>query len=74
MIEKKYRTSLNCANCIRRVTPLVSEVEGIASWEVDTMVAEKTLTLRADDETAAAAFVEAVEDAGFDIEEVATDA
>lgn len=74
MVEKKYRTTLNCANCIRRVTFFVSEVEGIASWEVDTTVKEKTLTLRADDEAAAAAFVEAVEEAGFDIEEIATDA
>ncbi len=67
---KKYKTSLNCANCIRRVTPSVSEVAGIHSWEVDTAVAEKVLTLEAESEEAAAAFVEAVEDAGFDIEPI----
>ncbi|PSR11936.1 MAG: hypothetical protein DA408_13505 [Bacteroidetes bacterium] len=60
-----FKTNVNCANCVRSVTNFLNEVEGLESWQVDTANPDKILTVVGD--VTAAAVVEAVEDAGFDI-------
>ncbi|MEZ4985331.1 MAG: cation transporter [Saprospiraceae bacterium] len=67
-MEHKFKTTINCNNCIRTVTNFINEVEGIEQWEVDTQNPDKILTVKGD--ASAADIIAAVEDAGFDIEAV----
>lgn len=62
----KFKTNINCGNCVRAVTGFLNEVKGIEKWEVDTDNPDKILTVKGDKITAEAV-VEAVEDAGYDI-------
>ena len=67
--QLKFKTNINCNNCIRSVSGFLNEVGEIKRWEVDIANPEKILTVEGDDLTAEAV-IEAVEEAGFDIEEV----
>ena len=62
----KYRTNINCQNCVRAVTGFLNEVKGVASWEVDTENPEKVLTVRGE-KLDKGAIEGAVEEAGFDL-------
>lgn len=66
----KFKTNINCGSCIRSVTGFIEEVTGIDHWEVDTENPDKILTVKG--VVTPKAVVEAVEDAGFDIQLVAT--
>ncbi len=68
-MKLQFKTNINCGNCVRTVTGFLNDVEGIKKWEVDTNNPEKILTVEGDDLTAEAV-IEAVEEAGFDAEEV----
>ena len=63
----QFKTNINCGNCVRTVTGFLNDVKEIQKWEVDTDNPEKILTVEGDAVTTEAV-VEAVEDAGFDIE------
>jgi copper chaperone len=65
--QLKFKTNINCNNCIRSVSGFLNEVEAIEKWEVDIANPEKTLTVEGDEVTVEM-IVEAVEEAGFDIE------
>lgn len=65
MTTLKFKTNINCGNCVRSVTGFLADVEGIDHWEVDTSVAEKWLIVQGN--ASETAVVEAVEDAGFEI-------
>lgn len=67
-MTQQFKTNINCGNCVRTVTNFLNDVEGIEQWEVDTDNPDKILTVTGP--VAAAAIVEAIEDAGFDIEAV----
>lgn len=67
----KFKTNINCGNCVRAVTGFLSEVDGITNWQVDTNQPDKILTVEGEDITAEA-IVEAVEDAGFEIHAIAS--
>ena len=62
----KFKTNINCSNCIRSVSGFLNEVKEIEHWEVDTDNPEKILTVKGEEVTKEMV-VEAVEDAGFDI-------
>jgi len=62
----KFKTNINCSNCIRSVSGFLNEVKEIEHWEVDTDNPEKILTVQGEEVTKEMV-VEAVEDAGFDI-------
>ena len=64
----KFKTNINCGGCIRSVTGFIEEVPGISHWEVDTENPDKILTVTGD--VTPAVIVEAVEEAGFDIQEL----
>lgn len=68
MEKMTFKTNINCSNCVRSVTGFLNEVEGIKHWEVDTDNPEKILTVEGN--VGVEAIVEAVEDAGFDIQTV----
>mgnify|MGYP006267988449 CR=1 FL=1 len=63
----QFKTTINCGNCVRAVTGFLDDVEGVQEWKVDTDHPDKVLTVKGE-QVQADAVVEAVEDAGFDIE------
>lgn len=67
MKDLKFKTNINCQNCVRAVTGFLNDVDGLESWEVNTEDPNKVLSAKGE-EIEAAAIIEAVEDAGFDIE------
>lgn len=62
----KFKTNINCGNCVRAVTGFLNDVQEIEKWEVDTNDPEKILTVQGEKITAEAV-IEAVEDAGYEI-------
>lgn len=66
MEKLQFKTNINCGNCIKAVTNFINDVEGIQSWKVDTNNPDKILTVEGN--LQATAVIEAIEDAGFDIE------
>lgn len=69
MKEFRFRTTINCQNCIRSVSGFLNDVQGIASWSVDTNDPDKILVVESDEDIEKD-IIEAVEDAGFDITSV----
>lgn len=65
----KFKTNINCGNCVSSVTPFLNDLDGVTEWEVDISNKDKTLTIVAD--TATEQDVkEAVQKAGFKIEPI----
>lgn len=63
----KFKTTINCGNCVRTVTPFLNEIEGVVSWEADTNSSDKVLTVNTK-EVDAHVIIETLEDIGFDAE------
>ncbi|MBD2770429.1 hypothetical protein IC235_21295 [Hymenobacter sp. BT664] len=70
MSTLRFKTNINCANCIRAVTPTLNQEVGAANWQVDTGSADKILTVTAEP-AKARQVVQAVEEAGFEIQPLA---
>ncbi|HEY8400541.1 MAG TPA: cation transporter [Cytophagaceae bacterium] len=45
MITYKFKTNINCENCVAKVTEYLNNEKSIEKWEVDTKVPEKVLTV-----------------------------
>lgn len=45
MITFKFKTNINCDDCISKVTPFLDEKEYIENWNVDTNSPDKILTV-----------------------------
>ncbi|WP_129594575.1 heavy-metal-associated domain-containing protein [Seramator thermalis] len=41
----RFKTNINCSNCLAKVTPSLNQKEGIASWNVDLDSPDKILTV-----------------------------
>lgn len=67
--EFKFKTNINCGNCVKRVTPFIEKLEGIDSWKVDTDSSDKILTVISDGVTKEQ-IIQAIQKVGFDIENV----
>jgi copper chaperone len=68
MKSLEFKTTINCNNCIAKVTPYLDSVKGIVHWEVDIKNPAKILTVYGDD--VASEDVKAkVKEAGYSIEE-----
>ncbi|BDS13945.1 heavy-metal-associated domain-containing protein [Aureispira anguillae] len=63
----KFKTNINCGNCIKSITPFLDEVTAIKNWSVDTEHSDKILTIEGEDTITTNLVIETVEDAGFDI-------
>jgi copper chaperone CopZ len=61
-----FNTSINCGKCVKTVSVFLDDVTGIKEWKVDTDNPDKVLTVMADFDSPDS-IVEAVEEAGFDI-------
>ena len=70
MSTLKFKTTINCANCVRAVTPALNEEVGANNWQVDTASVDKILTVSAAS-VDAGHLIKAVEAAGFEIQQLA---
>ena len=52
-IKKVYKTNINCNNCLSKVSPKMSELEGVVKWEVDLAHADRLMTVEASEEVLA---------------------
>jgi copper chaperone len=41
----KFKTNINCGNCVSKVTPILNQEFNIISWSVNTADPEKILTV-----------------------------
>jgi len=62
----KFKTNINCNNCIRSVTPFLNEVDSIEEWKVDIDNEDKVLTVESENGSEGEV-VDAVKKAGFEI-------
>ena len=69
MTDYKFKTNMKCGGCIATVTPFLAKVAGIDKWEVDTVSADKVLTVTAN-LTDTSTIENAVKEAGFTIEKI----
>lgn len=67
----QFKTNINCQHCVRSVSGFLNEVKGIDHWEVDITNPEKILTVEGHVEKGS--IMEAVEEAGFDIQIITDD-
>ncbi len=67
MSTLRFKTTINCANCIRAVTPALNEEVGASNWQVDTASPDKILTINIEPANVAQV-MKAVEEAGFEIQ------
>ncbi len=65
----KFKTNINCGNCIKSVTPALNELENVDLWKVDTENPDKILEVNLDDDDKNAV-INAVTKAGFNIKEI----
>ncbi len=69
MERLNFKTNIKCAGCVAKVTPHLNAVEGIAgNWQVDIYNPSKVLTVQAD-KVPTSQIKEAVQNAGFTIEQ-----
>ena len=64
-----FKTTINCQNCVRTVKGFLEDIKNIEQWEVDTGHPDKILHVKGE-KLDVAAIIEAVEEAGFDIESI----
>lgn len=69
MATQRFKTTINCANCLRAITPALNAEPAITAWQVDTTNPDKLLTVTTD--LPAAQVVALVEEAGFAAQPVA---
>jgi copper chaperone len=48
MTAFKFKTNINCSNCIRTVSPFLNALDSIDEWKVDTDDPDKILTAEGD--------------------------
>jgi len=69
MQELKFKTNINCGNCINRVKPFLDKLQGVSSWKVDTDNPDKILTVTSDG-VDKEEIIKTVRKTGFDIESI----
>lgn len=63
----KFKTNINCAGCVAKVTPFLNKLNDRAQWSVDTAQTNKILTVNTS-HVSEAEIVATVQKAGFAIE------
>lgn len=63
----QFKTSINCANCLRAVTPFLNAEASVEKWSVDTHNPDKILTVEGANPIPEL-IMKSVAQAGFDIE------
>ena len=67
MKTMQFKTNINCANCVAKVTPFLNKKEGILSWSVDIESSDKLLTVETSHLTAED-IVKTIKRTGFEAE------
>ncbi len=65
----KFNTNINCSGCIAAVGPALDSLDGVKSWQVDTVNPSKVLSIEAEDHLDAQHIKDAVTSKGFNISE-----
>ncbi len=68
MSTQTFKTTINCGNCVRAVTPDLNAEPGIDSWQVDTQSPDKLLTING--EVSAERIKALLAEIGFEAERV----
>ncbi|MDB5262374.1 MAG: hypothetical protein JWQ14_1655 [Adhaeribacter sp.] len=63
----KFKTNINCGNCVAAAKPYLDAVKNVQEWHVDTNNPEKILTVKGD-EVSVENIIQNVEKAGYKIE------
>lgn len=66
MSTLRFKTTINCGNCLKAVTPTLNKEVGTNNWQVDTANPDKILTITSG-QVSVAQVLAAVEQAGFQI-------
>ena len=64
----KFKTNINCGNCVAKVKPLLDSNPNIRHWEVDTQNPDKILTVQGE-EVQPREVQDLVQEAGFVVKE-----
>ncbi len=65
----RFKTNINCTNCLAKVTPFLDRKEGIQSWKVDIDNPDKILTVETD-QLEREDILKTIKRTGFDAEPV----
>ena len=65
----KYKTNIQCAGCIKSLTPVLNNLDNLDSWKVDLDNKDKILEVELEDDKKEI-IVNAVKGLGFKIEEI----
>lgn len=63
----KFKTNINCGDCVKKVTPYLDQEESISKWNVDTETPDKILSVSGE-ELQPNTVKKRVEEAGFKAE------
>jgi len=64
MKTQKFKTNINCGNCLAKVTPILNAESRIKSWDVDLKSEDRLLTVESEDMSAEDVFKTVIK-AGF---------
>lgn len=64
MKTQKFKTNINCGNCLAKVTPILNAEPRVHSWGVDLESEDRILTVESDDMSAEDVFKTVIK-AGF---------
>jgi copper chaperone len=70
MKTQKFKTNINCGNCVATVTPFLNQIDEVENWKVDTENPNKILTVEGNDCTADE-IIAVIKKAGFNAEVIA---
>ena len=65
----QFKTNIECANCLAKVTPFLNKKEGIASWKVDIDHPDKILTVETES-LSADDIIKTIKRTGFEATEI----
>ncbi len=65
----RFKTNINCSNCLAKVTPSLNHKEGIVSWNVDLDNPDKILTVETES-LVAEDIVKTLKRVGFEATEI----
>ncbi|OOG75480.1 heavy-metal-associated domain-containing protein [Flavobacterium sp. A45] len=64
-----FKTNINCAGCVAKVTPVLDTTNGIETWTVDTTNRDKILSVISNG-ISKSEIIDTVQKAGFKIEDL----
>lgn len=64
----KFKTNIKCGGCIDTVSPHLNAISGLSSWEVDTNLPEKVLTVTGETDALSNKVIDSLKGAGYQAE------